>query len=82
MLGFHGKNVEEQACDGVVAEVEVFEVDAALCLPECLKHVVELFLSAHQQGDTVVVGEADAFVTEVVDDERVGRLGLCKSSVN
>ena len=47
---------------------------AALGLPYGLEHIVELFLSAHQQRHGVVVGESDALLAHLSNDERVGRL--------
>ena len=61
--GFHCENVEQEVGDGVVAEIEVFEMDALLGLTNGSKHIVELFLSAHQQGDGIVVRKGDATLT-------------------
>ena len=79
LLGFHGEEVEEQGGDGVVAEVEVFEMNAASGLPDGLEHVVELSLPGGEQCDGVVSGEGDTFMAQVVDNERIDRLGLRKS---
>ncbi len=60
---FHllSKKVEEEGGDAVVAEVEIFQVNAVLGLANRLKHVVELLLSAHQERNRIVVGKTDAF---------------------
>ena len=42
------QDVEEQRGDRVVAEVEIFEMDAALGLADSMEHVIELLLSGHQ----------------------------------
>lgn len=55
------QQVEEHVGNGVVAEVEIFQVDAAFRLTYCGEHVVELLLSAHQQGNGVVARKPNAF---------------------
>ena len=44
-LALFAQQVEQQRGYGVVAEIEVFHVDAALGLTDCTEHIVELFLS-------------------------------------
>ena len=45
---FVGEKVEQQVAYGVVAEIEVFEVYAALCLTYGSKHVFKLFMPTCQ----------------------------------
>ena len=44
--GFFRQEFEEQHRDRVVAEVEVFQMDAAASLADGLKHIIELLLTA------------------------------------
>ena len=39
------QQVEQQHCNGIVTEVEVLKMDAALGLTDSLKHIVELLLT-------------------------------------
>ena len=67
LLHLLGKEVEEKGGNAVVAEVEVFQMHAVLSLTDCLKHIIEFLLSAHQERDGVVVGKADTFPAKLVD---------------
>ena len=73
-LAFLPENVEEQRCDGVIAEVEVFQVNAALGLSDGLEHIRELVFARHEQFDVVALCEVHAEVLHLVDDEGVARL--------
>ena len=77
LLALHAQNVEEEHGDRVVAEVEVFQVDAALGLHDGVEHVVELLLTRQQQGDAVVVREADATVAQRLHYQRIAGLRFC-----
>ena len=68
-----GQQVEEQHGDGVVAEVEILQVDAAARFADGLEHVVELLLSADEQSDAVVMGEGHPFLPQLFHDDGVGR---------
>ena len=57
--------------DGVVAEVEIFQVNARACLVNCLEQVVELLLSGRQQGDRIVMRKTHPFFTELIDEQGV-----------
>ncbi len=46
--GFFRQKVEQKHGDGVVSEVEIFEIHAAMGFANGLKHIVELLLSALQ----------------------------------
>lgn len=56
-FGFLAEKCEKASGDGIVAEVEIFEMDAAAGLPDGCKEVVELLLSGSEQGHGVVMGE-------------------------
>ena len=70
-----GQQVEEHRGDGVVAEVEVFEVHRRACLADGGKKIVEFLLPGGEQGDAVVVGKAHATRPQVAGHERVAGLG-------
>ena len=70
-LALLSENVKEARGDGIVAEVEVFQVNAALCLPNGLEHIGELILAGHQQLHMVVGGESDTLLPHLADEERV-----------
>ena len=55
LSGFFRQKVEQKHGDGVVSEVEIFEIHAAMGFANGLKHIVELFLSALEQLDFIVV---------------------------
>ena len=46
-----GQTAYQFLVDGVIAEVEVFQVNTRPCLIYCFKQVVELLLSSREQGD-------------------------------
>ena len=73
-FGFLPQQVEQQHGDGVVAEIEVFQVDAALGLTDGTEHVVELLLSGQKQGDAVVVRETDVLLPQRLYYQRVAGL--------
>ena len=52
-LAFLPKNIEEQVGDGVISEIEVFQVDTALCLTDCLEHIGKLITTRHEQAYAV-----------------------------
>ena len=52
-LAFLPKNIEEQVGDGVISEIEVFQVDTALCLTDCLEHIGKLITTRHEQSYAV-----------------------------
>ena len=68
------KNFEEQIGNGVVSEVEVFQMHRTLGVPYGIEHVIEFLLSRHQQHDRVVPGEFHAFVTQLAYYQGVGSL--------
>ena len=63
--------------DGVVTEIEIFQMDAAAGLADGLEHVVEFLLSRHQQGHAVVVAESDVTLAQCLNNQRVARLSFC-----
>ena len=72
-----GQYAEEKAGDGVVAEIEIFQVDATAGLPYGGKHVVEFFLPVHKQHDAVVVRECHTFLAKLVYYQAVAALAPC-----
>ena len=75
LASFLTQEVEEHGGDAVVAEVEVFKVDAMAGLAYGLEHVVELLLSGHEERHAVVVGEANAALFHLPAEQGVGGLG-------
>ena len=73
---FLGQQVEKGVSDGVVAEVEVFQVDMVARLADGAEQVGELLLSAHQQLHAVVACHGDAFFTQVIHHLRISRQRL------
>jgi len=55
LLPLLAQKVKEQGGDGVVTEIEILQMNAALGLADGIEHVVELSLSGHQERYTVVV---------------------------
>ena len=80
LLGLLAEKDKEPTCDGVVAEIEVFKMYAALGLTYGGKHVVKLFLSRHQKGNGVVVGKAHAVPTQLADKHGVSPLRILNCS--
>jgi hypothetical protein len=74
-LALLAQDVEKERGYGVVAEIEIFQVDAALGLTDGSEHIVKLLLSGEQQRDAVVVGEADVALAQRLYDERICGLG-------
>ena len=74
---FLAQNVEEQRCDGVVTEVEVFQMDAVACLTDGLEQVVELRLSALQHMYAVIVSESYPVIGHDTTDDAVA--GVCQT---
>ena len=64
-----GQQLEKRVGDGIVSEIEVFEMDGLAGIADGLEHIVEFLLARHQQGYGIVVRELDALFAEVVDDE-------------
>lgn len=76
------EKIKEEVGNGVVAEVEIFKMDAAASLPDGFEEVVELLLSVGKQRHGIVVRERDALSAKLVDDKRVGclRIRECKAA--
>ena len=74
LLALLAQNVEKERGNGVVAEIEILQVDAALSLTDGLEHIVELLLTREQQRHTIVVRETDITLAQGLNDERVGGL--------
>ena len=74
LAAFLTQQVVEQVGDGVVAEVEILHVDAALGLSDDFEHIGKLLPARHEQANAVVAGEGDALLTHRRDDERVAVL--------
>ena len=68
--------------DGVVSEVEVFEMDAAFGLSDVFEQVLEFLLSGSEEHDAVVMGKGYALFSELSDDERIRCLCLNGTSTN
>ena len=60
LTDFFCQEVEEQVGDGVVAEIEVFQMDERLGFSHCLEEVLELVVTTLEQADAVAVGESEA----------------------
>ncbi len=73
----HTQKVEQLGRNGVVAEVEVFEVNAAAGLPDGFEHVVKLGLSGGEQRHAVVVTEGYAVILKYLHDGRIASV-YCK----
>ena len=57
LLRFFGEQLKESTGNGVVAEIEVFQMHARLCLPDCGEHVMELLGSCIHRHDAIVMRE-------------------------
>ena len=75
-LPFLPEDIEEQAGDGVVAEVEVFQVDTALGLADRLEHVGKLITARHEQADTVPLCEDDTLAAHFRHQKGVAGLSM------
>ena len=54
-LAFFPEDIKEQRGDGVIAEIEIFQMDTALGLSDGLEHICEFVLARHQQFDGVAL---------------------------
>ena len=57
LFSFLSQDIKEQRGDGVIAEIKILQMNTTLRLSDGTKHVVEFFLTRHQKGYLVVVGE-------------------------
>ena len=64
-----GKKVEEKSGNGVIPEIEVLQMHTAFRLSDGLEHIIELLLSAHQQGNGIVVRERHTFLSQLIDNQ-------------
>ena len=68
---FFSENIEEQVGYGVVSEIEVLHVYAALCLADLLKHIREFLLTRHQQLHAVLMGKSDTVLADFLNEDRI-----------
>ena len=54
------QDIKKQRCDRVIAEVEIFQMYAALGLSDGLEHIRELVFARHEQFDVVALCEMHA----------------------
>ena len=47
-LGFLLSDMKQEVCNGIITEIEIFQMNTLPCLPDGFEHVVELLLSGHQ----------------------------------
>ena len=80
MLSLVHKKFEEAAGNGVVAEIEIFKMDAAARLPDGSKEVVKLRLPISKQSDGIVMAEGHAVLTQKTDQCAVGPLRTAKGT--
>ena len=71
-----GQQVEQGVGDGVVAEVEIFQMDVVACAADGFEQVDELVVSVHQQFHPVVAGHGDSHVLQALHDGAVAAGGL------
>ena len=76
LFRFLCQQVEQSACNGIVAEVEVFQMNAAPRLADGLEHVVELLLTTRQKHHRVVVRECDVALPHFTCYQRIRSLAL------
>ena len=79
LAAFLAEQVEEQKGYGVVAEVEVLQMDAFPGLPDGLEHIVELLLPAHQQVNIITLGKLPAVCLHLLTEYLVA--GLCLTAL-
>ena len=73
---FPHEYLEQTGSNGVVAEVEIFQMYAAFRLTYGTEHIVEFLLTIHQQRHTVVAGELHTSLTQLPDNKRIARDGI------
>ena len=71
---FLTQDVKKQEGNGVIAEVEVLQMNAAAGLPYGFEHIIEFLLTAHEQLDTVAFGEAYAVLLHLLAEDSITRL--------
>ena len=74
-LPFLSQDIKEQRGNGVIAEVEVFQMDTAPGLSDGLEHIRKLILARHQQFDLVALGEMHPLSLHLTYDEGIAGLG-------
>ena len=66
--------MKQEPCNGVIAEVEIFEVDERLGIAYSLKHVFELVMSSLQESDGIAITNLDSFSPKVGCHDGIGCL--------
>ena len=69
------KETEESITDTVVAEVEIFEVDAVAGIADSLKFCCKFLPAVSEKLHMVVMRECDAITAQLLHNQRVA--GLC-----
>ena len=50
VLGLRLEQMEQLACDGVISEVEIFQMYGVTGVPDGLKHILKFLLAGDKQG--------------------------------
>ena len=69
LLTLLAQDIEKQRGNGVIAEVEVFQMDAAACLADVLEHTFKFFLARHDEADFIALCDINSLLTHVSGNE-------------